>query len=258
MPQGKVALVTGGGRGIGAATALALAQEGFHVAVTARTERELDLVIEQVRASGVDGLSLPADLTQKEQLDHVVEQTERHLGPIDVLVNNAGVGSSADPRPLLEFDDEFWEFSLRLNVTVPYWLIKRTVPGMVQRGWGRVINVASINAKHPSFHGAAYTASKHALAGLTKAAALELGGTGVTVNAVCPGVTRSKMNDLRLQYDAQRLGVPVEQLEREASPLGRRLEPEEVAALIVFLASEQARAINGQLINVCGGKLLAC
>ncbi len=258
MTQPKVALVTGGGRGIGAATALALACEGYHVAVTARTQRELDLVTEQVRASGVEGLSLPADLTQKEEIDRVVSEVEQHLGPVDVLVNNAGVGSSADPRPLLEFDDTFWEFTLRLNVTVPYWLIKRTVPGMVQRGWGRVINVASINAKVPSFHGAAYTASKHALAGLTKAAALELGGTGVTVNAVCPGVTRSKMNDLRLQYDAQRLGTSVEQLERDASPLGRRLEPEEVAALIVFLAADEARAINGQLINVCGGKLLAC
>ncbi len=258
MYRPQVALVTGGGRGIGAACAVALAQEGYHVAVCARTESELDLVTEKVRASGSQGLSLPANLTKKEEVLRVVQETQEHLGPIDILVNNAGVGSSANPKPLVEFDDEFWEFTLRLNVTVPYWFMKAVLPGMVERGWGRVINIASINAKYPSMHGAAYTASKHALAGLTKVAALELAGTGVTINAVCPGVTRSRMNDLRLQYDAQRLGVPVEQLERESTPLGRRLEPEEVAAAVVFLASPQAGAINGQLLNVCGGRYLAC
>jgi len=124
---------------------------------------------------------------------------------------------------------------------------------MIERRWGRIINIASINAFIASMPSAAYTASKHALAGLTKATAKEVAQHGITANAICPGVTKSKMNDLRLQYDAERLGTTFEELEQAASPLGRRLEPEEIAALAVFLASDEARAINGQSIRVCGG-----
>jgi len=108
----------------------------------------------------------------------------------------------------------------------------------------------------PSFHGAAYTASKHAIVGLTKATAMEVAADGITVNAICPGVTRSEMNDQRLAYDAERLGVSIADLEAQASPLGRRLEPEEIATLAVYLAEDGARAVNGQSINVCGGRCM--
>ena len=141
-------------------------------------------------------------------------------------------------------------------MTAPYLLTKRVLPAMIEQCWGRIINIASINGKIPSLHGAAYAASKHAVIGLTKAAAREAAQHGITVNAVCPGPTRSIMNDKRLEYDARRLGKSVAELESESTPLGRRITPEEVAALTVFLASDQASGINGQSINVCGGLLM--
>ncbi len=252
----RVALVTGAGRGIGCASALALGRAGAMVAVTARSRDELEALVEQIRRSGGQAMAIVADLTDRGSPARIVQQVTDTWGPVEVLVNNAGVGSSQNPKPLVEFDDDFWDLTLAVNVTAPYLLTKLVLPAMIQRRWGRIINIASINAKVASMHGAAYTASKHALAGLTKATALEVADLGITCNAVCPGVTRSRMNDKRLEYDAQRLGVDIQELESQASPLGRRLEPEEIAALVAFLASEEARAINGQCINVCGGRLM--
>ncbi len=252
----RVALVTGAGRGIGRASALALANGGSRVAVTARSGDELDSLADEIVSGGGTALPIVADLTDRKSPASILQQVRETWGSVDILVNNAGVGSSQNPKPLVEFDDDFWDLTFAVNVTAPYLLTKLALPEMIQRGWGRIINIASINAKIPSVHGAAYTASKHALAGLTKATALEVGGQGVTVNAVCPGVTRSLMNDKRLEYDAKRLDVSFADLESQASPLGRRLEPEEIASLVAYLASDGARAIHGQCINVCGGKLL--
>ncbi len=256
MMNNKVALVTGAGRGIGRASALALAQQGARVAVTARSEDELAALVETITAAGGQAAAIPADLTERETPARLLDQVRQTWGPVEILVNNAGVGSSQDPRPLVDFDDDFWDLTFAVNVTAPYRLTKGVLPDMIAAGWGRIINMASINAKVASFHGAAYTASKHAIAGLTKAAATEVANQGVTVNAVCPGVTRSLMNDRRLEYDAKRLGVTFEELERQASPLERRLEPEEIASLVAYLASDAARAINGQTINVCGGRVM--
>jgi NAD(P)-dependent dehydrogenase (short-subunit alcohol dehydrogenase family) len=253
----RVALVTGAGRGIGRATALALAAQGAKVALTARSADELENLAADIRQQGAAALPIVADLSERQAPAAVLEKVRAEWGPVEILVNNAGIGSSQSPRPLVEFDDDFWDLTFAVNVTAPYLLTKLALPEMIQRHYGRIINIASINGKIPSLHAAAYIASKHAVVGLTKSAALEVGHLGITVNAVCPGVTRSRMNDKRLQYDAQRLGVPFAQLEKEASPLGRRLDPEEIAALVVFLAGDGAAAINGQCINVCGGRLLA-
>ena len=177
-------------------------------------------------------------------------------GPVEILVNNAGIGSSQDPRPLADFDDAFWDLTFAVNVTAPYLLTKLVLPEMIERRWGCIITTASVNSFVPSMPGAAYTASKHAVVGLTKATAKEVADQGITPNAICPGLTRSLMNYRRLQYDAERLGMSLEQLEAGATPLGRRLEPKEIASLAVFLAGEEA-AINGQAIRVCGGAVLA-
>jgi NAD(P)-dependent dehydrogenase (short-subunit alcohol dehydrogenase family) len=252
----RVALVTGGGRGIGRAIAIELARTGARVAVTARSNDELHETVNDIQSTGGEALAITEDLADRTAIPRLVDAVEHPWGPVEILVNNAGIGSSASPRPIVDFDDEFWDLTLRLNVTSPYLLTKRVLPAMLQAGWGRIINIASINAHVPAMHGAAYTASKHALAGLTKATAKEVAGSGVTANAVCPGVTATQMNDRRMVYDAQRLGKSREQIESEASPLGRRLYPEEVAAMAVFLAGEQAGAINGQLINVCGGTVM--
>lgn len=254
----RVALVTGGGRGIGRAIALALAGAGAKVGITARTTAELDEVVGAITQSGGRAIALVADLVQPDAAPRVVAEMSDRLGPIDVLVNNAGIGSSADPRPLAEYDDAFWELTLALNLTAPYRLCKAVLPPMRARRRGRIINVSSINGKTPSLHAAAYTASKHGLLGLTKALALEVAAEGITVNAICPGPVRTVMNDRRLEYDARRRGVTFEEIERGITPIGRRLEPEDVAPLAVYLASDEARAATGQAYNIDGGVLMAC
>jgi NAD(P)-dependent dehydrogenase (short-subunit alcohol dehydrogenase family) len=251
--QDRVALVTGAGRGIGRAIALALAREGAKVGLTARTEAELQEVVELIKAGNGRAMSIPADLSDRRVPRQILEKTSGTLGPVEILVNNAGIGSSANPKPLIDFDDDFWDLTLTLNLTAPYLLCKAVLPSMVQKGWGRIINIASINSKLGSFHGAAYAASKHGLLGLTRTLAMEVAKNGITVNAICPGPVRSVMNQKRVEYDARRLGVKLEDHEKTLTPMGRRLEPEEVAPLAVYLASDEAAMVTGQAWNVCGG-----
>jgi NAD(P)-dependent dehydrogenase (short-subunit alcohol dehydrogenase family) len=255
--QGRVALVTGAGRGIGRAIALALANEGARVAVTARTAAELEEVVSSIQSQGGQARALTADLADRAAPRRVVEATAAAFGPVDILVNNAGVGSSASPKPVVDFDDDFWDLSLAVNLTAPYLLCKAVLPAMLARRWGRIITVASINGKVGSLHGAAYAASKHGLLGLTRALALEVAKDGVTVNAICPGPVRTVMNDRRVAYDAQRRGVSFEEQERSMTLIGRRLEPDEIAPLAVYLASDESAAMTGQALNIDGGISMA-
>ncbi|HVX15833.1 MAG TPA: SDR family NAD(P)-dependent oxidoreductase [Pirellulales bacterium] len=255
--KNRVALVTGAGRGIGRAIAIALAAEGAKVTVTARSTAELDEVVDQIRAAGGESHALSADLADRGTAARVVSQVTHAFGPVEILVNNAGVGSSADPRPLVEFDDAFWDLSLAVNLTAPYLLCKAVLPEMLARKYGRIITVASIAGKIGTLHGAAYAASKHGVLGLTRTLALEVAADGITVNAICPGPVHTRMNDLRIEYDAARRGVSFAEQERIQTPLGRRLEPDEIAPLAVYLASDAARAVTGQAFNVCGGLLMS-
>ena len=252
--KNRIALVTGAGRGIGRAIALSLAAGGARVAVTARTKEQLEMLVTAIGEVGGQGLAIVADLVDRDAPARIVDRVKTAWGPIEILVNNAGVGSSEAPHPLVDYDDDFWDRSFAVNVNAPYRLTKFVLPDMIRAGWGRIINIASINGKVPVLHGAAYTATKHAMLGLTKVTALEVGDKGITANAVCPGVTATLMNDKRLEYEVQRTGKTFEQIEEAASLLGRRLDPDEVAALAVFLAGDSAGAINGQALNVCGGR----
>ena len=254
--QDKVALVTGAGRGIGRAVALAFAREGADVAVTARTTAEIEQVAAEVTALGRCAAALTVDLSERAQATALPERVASHFPAVDILVNNAGIGSNASPHRVVDYDDDFWDLSLAINLTAPFLLTKALVPGMIERGWGRVINMASVAGKRGLLAAGAYTATKHGLIGLTRTAALETAGTGVTVNAICPGATRTVMMLRRLKVDAELRGEPVDTVEANINPMGRLLDPREIAELAVYLASEDARGMTGQALNLSGGSTM--
>ena len=253
----RVALVTGAGRGIGRASAIALAATGSPVVLAARSTDELDSVVSQIAAAGGEATALACDLGDRAQSTTLVDRAESVFGPIDILVNNAGIGSSADPRPLAEFRDAFWDQTIELNLTAPYLLSKAVLPHMRAQRWGRIVTVASINGRIPSPFSGAYVASKHGVIGLMRVLALELAGEGITVNCVNPGPVRTRVNDARVAFDAERLGLEAEDYEQRLTPIGGRLEPEDIAPMVVYLVSDAARMITGQAYNIDGGVNMA-
>ncbi len=252
----KIALVTGGGRGIGAAIAVAFAREGADVMVAARSVDQLEDTVNRIEATGRKGIAIPADLSQREAIASFAEAIFAHNPTIDILVNNAGIGSGMNAKLIVDYDDDFWDTTMALNLTAPYLLTKAFLPGMIKAGWGRVINTSSVAGKMGYPTGVAYSASKHGLIGLTRTAALETATTGVTVNAICPGPIRTPMLARRMQVTAELSGESVVDMEKTMNPIQRLLEPDEVAGLAVFLASDSAKSITGQAYNISGGSMM--
>jgi 3-hydroxybutyrate dehydrogenase len=250
------ALVTGAGRGIGRSVALALAAAGADVALSARSRAELEQVAGEARGLGRSALALPCDVTDPLQVARMAEQAVAELGGIDILVNNAGAAAS---HKFLDHPDELWHSMLAVNLTSVYYTSKTFVPHMVAQRWGRVITIASIAAKVGARYIAAYTASKHGVLGLTRALAAELAGYHITVNAICPGYVDTPMTDGSVANIVQRTGMSEQQAREtlaKTSPQNRLIDPEEVAALAVYLAQDSARGITGQAINVDGGAVM--
>lgn len=246
--EARTCLVTGAGRGIGAAVARRLAADGHRVALTSRSADELGKLAAELPGPA---LAVPADVTDPEAVERVFVEVEDAWGPVEVLVLNAGAGTSA---PLARITDVEWQRMLDLNLTAPFRMLRRAVPAMVERGYGRVVAVASVAAKRGEPYIAAYTASKHGLLGLVRSAAQELARTGVTVNAVCPAYVDTPMTDATVASISAATGRSLEQardaLERR-QPIGRLVTPDEVADAVLLCVG--SAAITGQGINVDGG-----
>jgi NAD(P)-dependent dehydrogenase (short-subunit alcohol dehydrogenase family) len=253
--KGRVALVTGGSKGIGKAVALALAEAGADVAVCARKMAELEAAAEEIRAKGRRALATVCDVTDVEQVNRLPAVVGEALGPIDILVNNAG---AAESHKFVGHPDDLWARMLEINLTSVYRVCKAVVPGMIERKWGRIITLASIASKVGARYVAAYTASKHGVLGLMRALAVELNPYHITVNAICPGYVDTPMTDANVANMVARTGkseAEVRKILEATSPQNRLITPEEVAALAVMLAGEAARGITAQAINVDGGEL---
>jgi len=252
---GRIALVTGGGRGIGRAVALSLAAAGADVAVTARTTSELEETAAAIRALGRRTEAIICDVTERPQVDAVVARVKSALGDPLILVNNAGIAGSAK---LADTTDEMWDRMLRVNATGAFYCTRAVLPIMLRAKWGRVVNIASVAAKAGGLYIAAYTASKHALLGLTRAVAAEVAARGITVNAVCPGYVDTEMTDASAANISKRTGRSEQDARKILegfSPQGRLMTAPEVAGLTTYLCSEVARGINGQSLVIDGGAL---
>jgi len=262
--ENKVAVVTGSGRGIGRAIALAFAREGARLVLMARTASQLEAVCEEARAMGAEALSVTGDISKKADIEHLVERTLDRYGPPDILVNNASI--SKGRAFTVDYDDEIWLEVIRINLVGTYLSTKYFLKTMIPRKTGRIINISSIAGKSAQPFNSPYAASKHGILGLTKTVALEMGMLGVneiTVNAICPGPTKTDMLEGEggmFEFFSRQFGESREEVwEKRLKNLNiqaRLLKPEEIAEMAVFLASDDAKGITGQAINVDGGFIM--
>jgi NAD(P)-dependent dehydrogenase (short-subunit alcohol dehydrogenase family) len=255
--DGRTAIVTGGGRGIGEAIALALATEGCSVAVAGRTLAKLEQVAERIQKLGRDSLPIACDVSDPRSVEGLFTQVDGRWGTLDILVNNAGQSHS---EPVVSLSLETWKRMLDANLTSVFLCSQAALQRMLPRKSGRIINIASTAARIGFRYAGAYVAAKHGVLGLTRTMALEVATSGITVNAVCPGWVESDMlHEAIRTISAKTKRSPAEVREYLAgeSPQKRILQPEEVAAATVWLASDSARGLTGQAINVCGGQVMS-
>lgn len=241
--QGKIAMVTGGSRGIGRATALALAAEGADVAVNCQHSLEAaEEVCNVIRKMDVRAVAYKADIAKEEEAHNMVERVQSELGPVSILVNNAGITRD---KSFVKMTKMMWDEVLGVNLNGPFNVTHAVLPGMLNVGWGRVINVASIVGQTGNFGQANYAVTKGGLIAFTMTLAREVARKAVTVNAVAPGYIETDMT--------KDVPAPVIEQVKAMTPLGRLGKPEEVAAAITFLARPESSYITGQVLAVNGG-----
>jgi NAD(P)-dependent dehydrogenase (short-subunit alcohol dehydrogenase family) len=252
--QDKIAIVTGAGQGIGRASALALAKAGATIAAVDINAETAAATAKAVEALGRKCIAITADLGSVQEIDRMVAESVTAFGRIDILVNNAGVTRRAY---IMDLTEEDWDRIHRVNAKGVFFCLQRVAREMIKQGGGRIVNIASIAGKgFPGTSNAIYAASKGAVISLTKTAAQQLGGHDINVNAVCPGIVRTSMYKEIIRVMAEKEGTTADVIETrsvQGVPLKRANEPEDIADMVVFLASPQSRNVTGQCFNVDGG-----
>lgn len=243
-------MITGAGRGIGAAVAHALAAAGADVVLAARTEAEIDRVARALTATDARAFAVPCDVTDPGDVRRLRDTAVQRLGTVDILVNNAGASASA---PLRKITLDEWNRMFTVNATSAFLCTQAFLPPMVERGWGRVVNVASVAGRHGAKYIAHYSAAKHALLGLTRSVAAEVTDSGVTVNAVCPGYVDTPMTEQNLATIRARTGMDDAAALRavlDHAGQARLITADEVAAAVMALCTDDAGECNGEAVAV--------
>ena len=256
MTSAKVALITGGGSGIGKAIALKLAKNGAKVAIASRALAKVEQTAEELNKLSLTALPIAMDVRNKADVERAVDAIVSTWGPIHILVNNAGIsGLSMISDP----DDARWHDIIGTNLNGMFFVTKAVLKTMPDHAGGRVINISSVLGKFGVPGYTAYCTTKHGMIGFTRALALEVVGRGITVNTICPGWVDTEMATLGINETAAHLGVTADEFRAQATaavPIKRFLDPDEIAEFVAYIASDAARGITGQAMNVCGGQTM--
>ena len=254
--NGKIALVTGGGSGIGKAIALKLAQNGAKVAIASRSPDKVEQTAEEFKKRGLDVLPIVMNVRDKADVEGGIQKTLSACGSIHILVNNAGIsGLSMMSDP----DDRKWYDIIDTNLHGMFLVTKAVLKHMPDQAGGRIINISSVLGKFGVPGYTAYCTTKHGMIGFTRALALEVVSRGITVNTICPGWVDTEMATLGINETAAHLGITAEEFRAQATaavPIRRFLEAEEIAEFVCYIASDAARGITGQAMNICGGQTM--
>ena len=255
--HGKIAVVTGGGRGIGRAIALAYAREGADLVLASRSKEALEETRAMVEALGRKALVVPMDIRQEENVRNLATQALGHFGRVDLLVNNSGIGGPT--APLWEIAPADWEETFAVNVTGTCLCCRAFLPAMIEQHSGCIVIIGSMTGKRPLFGRTPYAASKMALVGLARTLAWEVGSYGIRVNVISPGGVEGERIEWVIRKQAEAKGISIDEARREftsSSPLGRLVPASDVAEAAVFLASDRAASITGEDLNVSAGTVM--